>query len=302
MSAEHDESKPSGQTVEPDLSLIVPTHDRPGFLAAAMESVVRQDWPAWECIVVDDGSDPPAAVPDDPRIRVVRHDSPRGPAAARNAGVRAARARYVGFMDDDDLIPPSRIRVAVQALDAAAEANCHVGALVRHERPELIDYTQPGPQATEEKVRTRTPSVGQLTLRREIVADFDEELRVGEDVEWWLRVEPTAIPIISDTITYLVRLHGTQRSGVSPEIRLQARLSAYTKNAPRLPRWSKVRARQQQRVASAALMAGRRGMAARFAVAALINRPSAARTRLAGRALAALAGASPKEEPKVTGS
>lgn len=285
---------------EPDLSLIVPTHDRPELLAEAIESVVRQDWPAWECIVVDDGSVPRVTVPDDPRIRVVRHDSPRGPAAARNTGVRHATARYVGFLDDDDLIAPSRIRVAVQALDAAVDANCHVGALVRDEQPERIDYTRPGPLVTEAKVRARTPSVGQLTLRREIVATFDEALRVGEDVEWWIRVEPTAIPIISDTITYLVRLHGTQRSGVSPDIRFQARLAAYTKNADRLPRWSSVRARQQQRVASAALVAGRPWIATRYAAAALTNSPSRTRARLVARALAAAAGVRSKPEADET--
>ena len=79
------------------VSVVIPTHNRPERLARALAALDGQG--ALEVIVVDDGSSPPARVPDG--VGVVRHSVGRGPAAARNAGWRAARGEYVAFTDDD---------------------------------------------------------------------------------------------------------------------------------------------------------------------------------------------------------
>src|SRR5207244_1151349 len=55
---------------------------------------------------------------------VMRHDEPRGPAASRNAGVRAARGRVLTFLDDDDLWLPTRLELARSALRRAPIAVC----------------------------------------------------------------------------------------------------------------------------------------------------------------------------------
>lgn len=90
-------------------SIVVPTHNRPDFLREALSSIVCQDYPDWEVVVVDDGSMPP--VQDDAlrelvgsRYRLIRHDKAKGIAAAKNAGVIAAGGDVVMHLDDDDLL------------------------------------------------------------------------------------------------------------------------------------------------------------------------------------------------------
>lgn len=88
----------------PQLSIVVPTHNRPGMLPRAVASAVAQEGVAVEVVVVDDGSSPPAQVP--PGVRLIRLQPGRGGAAARNAGWMAARAPLVALLDDDDELLP----------------------------------------------------------------------------------------------------------------------------------------------------------------------------------------------------
>jgi glycosyltransferase involved in cell wall biosynthesis len=87
-----------------DISVVIPTHDRPAGLSRLLTALRRQSLGVhrFEAIVVDDGSHVP--VPSDPdglRLRVIRHDRPLGPAAARNSGWRIASGETVAFIDDD---------------------------------------------------------------------------------------------------------------------------------------------------------------------------------------------------------
>src|SRR5690606_36570713 len=93
-----------------EVTIVVPLRNNPDGLAR-MLAVLR----GHHVIVVDDGSDQPVRVPRDrgPRCRVtvLRHDRPQGPAAARNAGLRAATTAFVALLDPG-VVPPSR-RLAV---------------------------------------------------------------------------------------------------------------------------------------------------------------------------------------------
>jgi glycosyltransferase involved in cell wall biosynthesis len=116
------------------VTVAVATHDRPVRLAALLEALRAQTLgPAtFEVVVVDDGSGPEtAALLDAERARgeldlvVVRHDQAKGPAAARNAAWRSARAPLVAFTDDDCAPTPEWLATGV-----AAHAQ-HPGAVVQ---------------------------------------------------------------------------------------------------------------------------------------------------------------------------
>ena len=100
------------------VSIIVPTRNRRDWLHEALRSVREQTWSDKEIVVVDEAStdDTLAMLQKDfPEARVVRHESARGPSAARNSGVTAATGDWILFLDDDDVIHPDHLEMLVLA-------------------------------------------------------------------------------------------------------------------------------------------------------------------------------------------
>ncbi|HVH01440.1 MAG TPA: glycosyltransferase family 2 protein [Amaricoccus sp.] len=99
----------------PLVSVITPLWNAAATLAAAVASVRAQTMPDWEMLVVDDGSTDsgPALAARlahaEPRLRLLALGSNQGAAAARNAGIRAARGRFIAFLDADDLWYPEKL-------------------------------------------------------------------------------------------------------------------------------------------------------------------------------------------------
>ncbi len=110
----------------PQVSVILPTYNRAPLLPRAMRSVLAQTFRDLELIVVDDASSDDTADVirqfDDPRIRVLRHESNRGGSAARNTGIEAARGRYIAFQDSDDEWMLDKLCRQVAAMDEAGES------------------------------------------------------------------------------------------------------------------------------------------------------------------------------------
>lgn len=99
----------------PRVSVVVPTHDRLESLRRTVKALQHQVTAVvWELVVVDDGSDPALNGDLLPRLdltRIVRTEG-GGPAAARNAGIAAARGDVVLFTDDDTEPAPGWIEAA----------------------------------------------------------------------------------------------------------------------------------------------------------------------------------------------
>lgn len=88
-------------------SIIVPTYNRKMTLRQTLAALVARDYPDYEIIVVDDGSTDGTSgmiAAEFPSVRYMRQSN-RGPAAARNAGIRAATGEVIAFTDDD-CVPP----------------------------------------------------------------------------------------------------------------------------------------------------------------------------------------------------
>jgi GT2 family glycosyltransferase len=116
---------------EPAASVVIATRDRPADLRRCLDALGRQaDAPPFEVVVVDDGSIPPLRAADLPSgTRLLRGDG-RGPGAARNAGVAAARAATILFTDDDTIPGPAWVRAACAALAAHPDAVAVEGTTV----------------------------------------------------------------------------------------------------------------------------------------------------------------------------
>jgi glycosyltransferase involved in cell wall biosynthesis len=98
----------------PLVSVIIPTYNRACFLKRTIKSVLDQDYPAKEVVVVDDGSTDETKHEIAPWARArevvwVRHESNQGEGAGRNTGASRSRGEYLVFLDSDDYLLPGRL-------------------------------------------------------------------------------------------------------------------------------------------------------------------------------------------------
>lgn len=187
----------------PAVSVIVPTYNCAWRLVRALESVAAQGWPHrhLELIVVDDGSSDDTAecvrafaARTDIATRYVFQQN-AGPAAARNHGLRLARGTAVAFLDADDRWHPQKLERQVPLLHGrvglAYCANRYVDA---DDRP-LDAYVRDVALHRGDILLALFCDFFLLTsavvLSREaldLAGCFDENLPVGEDYEFFLRV------------------------------------------------------------------------------------------------------------------
>lgn len=150
-------TSPAPET-SPLVSVIIPTFNRRHLIGRALESVLRQTYPNWECLVVDDAStdDTEGVVRSfgDPRILYLRHDSNRGGSAARNTGIEEARGDYLAFLDSDDEWLPSKLQRQIDVF--ISQGDTQLGAVLcgRILVTQNVQRPHPGPQLGEEVFRT----------------------------------------------------------------------------------------------------------------------------------------------------
>ncbi len=182
----------------PAVTVIIPTYNYGRFLAGAVESALRQTFTDLEVLVIDDGStDNTPAV-----IETFRHD-PRfhyertahvGAAAAKNIGIRQARAALIAFLDADDLWLPEKLarQVPLFAADPGPGV-VYSRRLLMDEQGRDLAYEQPAlhrGDVLEAIFRTNFVCFSSAVVRREVletVDGFDEMLRLAADFDLWLR-------------------------------------------------------------------------------------------------------------------
>jgi glycosyltransferase involved in cell wall biosynthesis len=119
---------------KPLVSVVIPTYNRAGTIARAIESVMRQSHRPLEIIVVDDGSSDGTLRAIDCNayplpLTLISLSRNQGAAAARNHGIAMAQGVYVAFLDSDDEWHPDKITRQLRALATAGPAfgSCYTG-------------------------------------------------------------------------------------------------------------------------------------------------------------------------------
>lgn len=117
--------------MSPPLTVLLPVRNHARFLAAAVGSILRQSFANFDLLVLDDastdGSSQSIASLDDPRLRIVRNETPIGLAATLNRGLRATEATWIARQDADDLSDPQRFRRQLEFLDRRPDV-CLLGS------------------------------------------------------------------------------------------------------------------------------------------------------------------------------
>ena len=102
-----------------EISVVIPSYNSRGGLARSVDSALKQTFQNIEIIVIDD-NDPDTearrnteaimeAFQDNPKVRYLKHEKNKNGAAARNTGIRAAKGKYIAFLDDDDEWSPEKL-------------------------------------------------------------------------------------------------------------------------------------------------------------------------------------------------
>jgi glycosyltransferase involved in cell wall biosynthesis len=221
-------AKPGG------VSVVIPTKNRPEFLRATVDSVLRQTRPVEQIVVVDDGSEAADWLPSiaalSSTIEVVRCIPAGGLAAARNAGLRCATGQYLVLLDDDDLLAPRFVEQGLLALAANPNAD---GVFFRYQ---IIVSDGPGQAShptsanhaisfirSENPVHRNTLEARPVTafmrylipihsgfLRRSALGDacFSKSLPQGEDTHFWISLAAAGRRFVLDEHPYaLIRRH-----------------------------------------------------------------------------------------------
>jgi glycosyltransferase involved in cell wall biosynthesis len=195
----------------PTFSVLMPAYNAEATIASAIGSVLRQTRSDFELIVVDDGSTDATTSRIEPFLRDSRilliSQPNRGPSAARNTAIAAARGKYVSLLDSDDLWLPHYMETMGATLDADANAGVayidsawilenSTGRIRRVRRVEAVtprapsNVMQPREFLRDLLARGNYVFVG-ATIRQSVldqVGGFRIEVQGVEDYEMWLRI------------------------------------------------------------------------------------------------------------------
>lgn len=213
------------EVASPLVSVIVPSYNGEAYIGDCLASILDQDHPNLEVLVVDDGStDGTEAVVRGfgPRVRYFRQAN-SGSAVARNRGLDEARGELIAFCDSDDLWTPGRLAQQVTFLQSQDRYQAVCGAFREIDAAfPRSDATQFRPRGAAELdparsgwayhwlLRDSLYHLDALLVRRGALAEvrFDPHFRRGQDFDFFLKLSQ-ATPIAQLGAVYaLYRQHG----------------------------------------------------------------------------------------------
>ena len=220
----------------PRTSVIIPSFNYAEYLPAAISSVLAQTDSDFELLIVDDGStDGSLALARacfDPRVRVLVQPN-RGLSAARNAGIRATRGRYIAFLDADDMWVREKLALQSELLDRVPAVGLvytrfgiiDAGGCVQSQGRSFLGARPSGAILRHLLEGNVIGTASTICLRRDLVEDrkilFDDIQTYAEDWHFYLRIAArTRIHYIPCTLAYH-RQHSRNASRLAPTMMTQ---------------------------------------------------------------------------------
>ncbi|MFV2055870.1 MAG: glycosyltransferase family 2 protein [Thiohalomonadales bacterium] len=218
----------------PKVSVIIPVYNCEVYVAEAIESVLSQDYPNIELIIVNDGST-------DDSISILKsyHAKAKnivlltkengGAAEARNAGLEISTGEFVAFLDADDVWLPGKLTLQVQYLLKNVDIDMVYSSWIRVENNDLsstIHNIESSLKKDRHTVSVIKPDSGWIyhhllldcivhtitvLMRKSLVAKlggFDANLRLGEDYTYWLKASRITEIVKLNFVGAIYRLHG----------------------------------------------------------------------------------------------
>jgi glycosyltransferase involved in cell wall biosynthesis len=206
------------------VSAVIPVYNGEPWLAEALDSVVAQDRPVDELVVVDDGStDASGDIARSYGATTIRLDRNCGEGAARNAGIAAATGDVIAWLDADDRWAAHHIGTLSALLDRYPQATCSFASVQRFGLDSVLirGYIPPGEPvnvfwyAVDDWVHT---TIGSMSRRDALirVGGFATHRRFSVDYDLWLRLARDHLFVSTHDVTSYWRIHEKQQSGNYP--------------------------------------------------------------------------------------
>lgn len=191
------------------ISAIITAYNSEDHLGDAIKSVLAQTLPPSELLVVDDGStDSTAEIARSFDAVTYVHRENGGIGAARNTGVKAARGKYLAFLDSDDLWVGNKLEIQLKALKEQNKPGVF-GRVKQFLCPKLSE--QEAARIKFDASPQNGRSAGSMLVERqsfEQIGDFSETLKMGEFIDWVCRASDRNITFASmEEVVLLRRLH-----------------------------------------------------------------------------------------------
>lgn len=180
---------------QPLISVYMPTFNRSQMMHRAILSVLAQDYPHFELLIVDDCSKDDTweqlqqHYGEHPKIRLFRQEQGQGACAARNLAIKAAHGEFVTGIDDDDEFLPDRLSSMMAAYDDQYSCVCS-GYLWDYGSTRKALYTEHKVVRLPELLDAHCLSNQALVRTSRMLAQggFDETLAAFQDYDMWLRM------------------------------------------------------------------------------------------------------------------
>lgn len=186
-----------GLEINFNISAIIPIYNRANLVGRALDSVLAQSIAPQEIIVVDDGSTDGVETllrENYPAVKYIRQEN-RGPSAARNTGIKAARGEWLAFLDSDDEWLPRKLEQQVAALKNNPQMKiCYTNEIwIRNGRRvnQKKRHAKYGGYIYRQCLPLCIISPSSVIIHKDVFDEagmFDESLPVCEDYDLWLRI------------------------------------------------------------------------------------------------------------------
>ena len=226
----------TSNTQSPDVSIIIPTYNRISMLEEALSSVFAQEFDGVvEIFVIDDNSQDGTSETvrqKYPQVNLISLKQNGGAYVTRNLALLEAKGKYIAFLDSDDLWESNYLKTQISALEGKENA-FSVSALlfwnttknrkiIRTQKPDLVSYISPVHHLLVSSF-IATPS--SVVFARKIFDEiglFDEQLRVGADVDFYLRCYLAGYnPIFIEHPLAILRKHGKEQLTDAKNLKLR---------------------------------------------------------------------------------
>ncbi len=212
------------------ISVIIPTRNRPDYLAEAAASVLAQSHAGLELIIVNDGSTP-VRLPVDHRIRILESGQ-SGAVPARNMGVSAAKGDAIAWLDDDDVWTDTEfLTIAAAILSPTIDFIFADGMLIYPDGKSHRSFAEDADEKSLTKDNTiLVSSACYLKSLHDKLGLFDQSLPYYWDWDWYLRVARNGSrlqrierPVVN------IRIHENNMSGLTNADARAANLDDFAK-------------------------------------------------------------------------